>query len=74
MNEREGFGPALRAIRAELGLTQEAVAHALRTTQRHLSFLETGRSAPTREMLGRIVAGTSKKEIKALLDMAMAAA
>lgn len=41
----------------ELGVTQEAVALAIGTTQRHLSFLETGRSAPTREMLGRLVAG-----------------
>lgn len=57
MNQPDGFGPTLRAVRGELGLTQEAVAHALRTTQRHLSFLETGRTSPTREMIGRIVAG-----------------
>ena len=50
------FGPALRAVRLARGLTQEALARRLGTTQRHLSFLETGRSAPTRKMLGRIIA------------------
>ncbi|MFK8004590.1 MAG: helix-turn-helix domain-containing protein [Polyangiales bacterium] len=52
----EPFGEALRAVRRDLGLTQEAVAHAVGTTQRHVSFLETGRSEPTRAMLGRLVA------------------
>ncbi|MFK7927046.1 MAG: helix-turn-helix domain-containing protein [Myxococcota bacterium] len=51
------FGLTLRSIRTDLGLSQEAVALAVGTTQRHLSFLETGRSAPTRAMLGRLVAG-----------------
>lgn len=57
MNFHDAFGDALRGVRGELGLTQEAVAHAIGTTQRHLSFLETGRSEPTRKMLGRLVAG-----------------
>jgi len=51
------FGDALRSVRRELGLSQEAVAHAVGTTQRHLSFLETGRSEPTRTMINRLVAG-----------------
>lgn len=51
------FGRTLRAVRDELSLTQEALAYAVGTTQRHVSFLETGRSAPTRAMLGRLVAG-----------------
>ena len=51
------FGDALRAMRRARGLSQEAVAHAVGTTQRHVSFLETGRSQPTRAMLGRLVAG-----------------
>lgn len=51
------FGETLRSVRRELRLSQEAVAHAVGTTQRHLSFLETGRSQPTRAMLGRLVAG-----------------
>jgi transcriptional regulator with XRE-family HTH domain len=57
MNQSAGFGAALRTLRSQLGLSQEAVAHMLGTTQRHVSFLETGRSSLTREMLGRIVAG-----------------
>ena len=50
------FGPTLRALRKDLRLSQEAMAEALGSTQRHVSFLETGRSEPTRPMLGRIVA------------------
>ncbi len=57
MDPAPHFGPTLREVRLALGLTQEAMAHTVRTTQRHLSFLETGRSAPTRDMLGRLVAG-----------------
>jgi transcriptional regulator with XRE-family HTH domain len=53
----ESFGETLRLVRGELGLTQEAVAHAIGTTQRHLSFLETGRSEPTVAMIGRLIAG-----------------
>lgn len=53
----DDFGATLRAVRRELGLSQEAVALAVGTTQRHMSFLETGRSEPTRAMLGRLVAG-----------------
>ncbi|MEO0322847.1 MAG: helix-turn-helix domain-containing protein [Myxococcota bacterium] len=50
----DGFGAALRSVRRQLGLTQLALAHQIRTTQRHVSFLETGRSAPSRRMLGRL--------------------
>ncbi|MEM6929054.1 MAG: helix-turn-helix transcriptional regulator, partial [Myxococcota bacterium] len=55
-NPSAAFGPTLRSLRHELRLSQEALAEAVGSTQRHLSFLETGRSAPTRAMLGRIVA------------------
>ncbi len=55
MSISPAFGPTLRATRKGLGLTQEAAAHQVGTTQRHWSFLENGRSAPTRAMLGRIV-------------------
>ena len=51
------FGAALRELRKQLGLSQEATALSLGTTQRHVSFLENGRSAPTRPMLARIVTG-----------------
>jgi transcriptional regulator with XRE-family HTH domain len=59
MTRPGGFGSTLRAVRSELGLSQEAVAHAIGTTQRHVSFLETGRSEPTRAMLGRLARGLS---------------
>jgi len=54
MAHADAFGTTLRSVRAELGLSQEALAHAIGTTQRHVSFLETGRSEPTRAMLGRL--------------------
>jgi len=49
------FGSTLNTLRRELGLSQAALADKLRTTQRHVSFLETGRSQPGRAMLGRLV-------------------
>ncbi|MEM8599065.1 MAG: helix-turn-helix domain-containing protein [Bacteroidota bacterium] len=55
MRPSQPFGSVLKAIRHDLGLSQEALAGAVGTTQRHLSFLETGRSAPTRSMIARIV-------------------
>lgn len=57
MNHSHAFGSTLRAVRSELGLSQEAVAHTIGTTQRHVSFLETGRTTPTRAMLGRLTTG-----------------
>lgn len=51
------FGQSLGHMRRDLGLSQSALALRLGTTQRHLSFLETGRTRPTREMVGRIVTG-----------------
>lgn len=54
---RPTFGTTLRALRKDLRLTQEGLAGTLGTTQRHVSFLETGRSAPTRAMMGRLVTG-----------------
>ena len=53
------FGAALKLLRRELGLSQAALALALDTTQRHVSFLETGRSQPSRDMVGRIATGLS---------------
>ena len=53
------FGPTLQAMRQDLGLSQSALALRLGSTQRHLSFLETGRSAPSREFVARIVSELS---------------
>lgn len=49
-----GFGKVLKEFRKEFGLSQMSLALQLGTTQRHVSFLETGRSQPTRQMIGRI--------------------
>ena len=48
------FGTTLKQLRSDLGLSQEALAANLGSTQRHVSFLETGRSLPTQAMIGRL--------------------
>jgi transcriptional regulator with XRE-family HTH domain len=48
------FGPRLRWWRNRRGLSQLDLAGAAGTTQRHLSFLESGRAAPSREMTLRL--------------------
>jgi len=48
------FGQALRALRKELNISQSALADRLSSTQRHLSFLETGRAQPSTQMVDRI--------------------
>jgi transcriptional regulator with XRE-family HTH domain len=45
------FGPMVRRWRTLRGLSQEKLAFAAEISSRHLSFLETGRSAPSREMV-----------------------
>lgn len=51
------FGTALKTMRAELGLSQLDLAGEIGTTQRHVSFLETGRSQPSVEFVGRLATG-----------------
>jgi len=53
-NPPKVFGPALRSLRQTLGLSQLALAHRLGSTQRHVSFLETGRSRATPGFLQRL--------------------
>lgn len=48
------FGTVLKDVRAGLGLSQAALADQLGSTQRHLSFIETGRSRPTPYFVTRI--------------------
>ncbi|MCY7287037.1 MAG: helix-turn-helix transcriptional regulator [Cryobacterium sp.] len=48
------FGAALRHSRTAPGLSQLALSSAVGTPSRHVSFLETGRSRPSREMVERI--------------------
>jgi transcriptional regulator with XRE-family HTH domain len=49
-----GFGSGLRWWRARRGFSQLDLAGAAETTQRHLSFLESGRASPSREMVLRL--------------------
>ena len=48
------FGSGLRWWRERLGFSQLDLAAAAETTQRHLSFLESGRAGPSREMILRL--------------------
>src|SRR5215831_14238886 len=50
-------GSLLREWRQRRGLSQLDLACEAEISTRHLSFLETGRSAPSREMLLRLAAG-----------------
>ena len=51
-----GFGARLRWWRLRRGLSQLELAGAADSTQRHVSFLESGRAAPSREMILRLAA------------------
>ena len=63
------FGPGLRFWRERRGLSQLGLAGDAETTQRHLSFLESGRATPSREMVLRLagVLGLPLRQQNALL-------
>ena len=48
------FGVLLRRWRERRRMTQEHLALAANSSTRHVSYLETGRSRPSREMIGRL--------------------
>jgi len=52
--ESNGFGPALREWRSRRRLSQLELALRAGTTQRHVSFMESGRSLPGRGIVVRI--------------------
>jgi transcriptional regulator with XRE-family HTH domain len=56
MNDQAGspFGVRLRRWRHQRGLSQLALAGLVGSTPRHISFLETGRSRPSRQMTLRL--------------------
>jgi transcriptional regulator with XRE-family HTH domain len=56
MSSPSAFGPRLRWWRAQRGQSQLALAGAAEISQRHLSFLESGRTAPSRDMVLRLAA------------------
>ena len=53
------FGRLLKEWRGRRGFAQLDLAVAARTTQRHLSFIESGRAKPSREMILRLAATMS---------------
>lgn len=70
--ESSPFGRGLRHWRRIRGVSQLELAGAAATTTRHLSFLETGRSRPSREMVERLgdALDIPLRERNRLLEMA----
>jgi transcriptional regulator with XRE-family HTH domain len=66
------FGALLRQWRAHRGLSQLALALEANVSQRHLSFVESGRASPSRDMIGRI-AGAMDLPLRARNDLLLAA-
>jgi len=66
------FGSLLKTLRAERSLSQLGLASKASVSTRHVSFLETGRAFPSREMVQRIgaVLDLSLRDRNALLDAA----
>jgi transcriptional regulator with XRE-family HTH domain len=56
MAQRPAFADHLRTWRGRRGLSQLALAGRAEISQRHLSFLELGRAAPSRDMVLRLAA------------------
>ena len=52
----QALGHLLKEWRSRRGVSQLDLALAARTTQRHVSFIETGRAVPSREMVLRLAA------------------
>jgi len=63
------FGRLLKDWRAQRGFSQLGLAVVARTTQRHLSFIESGRATPSREMILRLAVtmGLSLRQQNALM-------
>jgi transcriptional regulator with XRE-family HTH domain len=56
MNNEASFAARLRWWRERRAMSQLALAHAADVSQRHVSFLEIGRTAPSRDMVLRLAA------------------
>ena len=52
--EGSAFGRLLKEWRGRRGISQLGLALAARTTQRHVSFIESGRATPSRDMVLRL--------------------
>jgi transcriptional regulator with XRE-family HTH domain len=66
------FPPALRGHRTRVRLSQLELANRAGTTQRHISFMESGRSAPGRTMVVRL-AETLELPLRERNDLLLAA-
>jgi transcriptional regulator with XRE-family HTH domain len=55
-SQGSAFGRLLKQWRGRRGFSQFDLALAARTTQRHLSFIESGRATPSRDMILRLAA------------------
>lgn len=66
------FGQHLKRLRTLKNLSQLALAHAAETTARHVSFIETGRSRPGRDLVLRLsdALSLSPRQINVLLGAA----
>ena len=53
-SDGSAFGRLLKEWRGRRGYSQLGLAVAARTTQRHLSFIESGRAVPSRDMVLRL--------------------
>lgn len=56
------FGRLLRFWRGVMGISQTALSESLETSSRHISFLENGRSNPSRAMINRLARVLDLKE------------
>lgn len=54
---RASFGRNLRATREQVGISQEALAHAIEMSRRYLSGIERGEANPTSDQIVRLADG-----------------
>jgi transcriptional regulator with XRE-family HTH domain len=72
MADENGFAERLRLWRARRGLSQLELACRADVSQRHVSFLELGRSQPSRDMVARLADALNIPEIASALDFMLA--
>ena len=63
---RAAFGQNLRAIREQVGVSQEALAHTIEMSRRYLSGIERGEANPTLDQIVRLADGLGVEPAKLL--------